>query len=123
MRIWLITHFFKIKSKSLLPLGFELITCYLNDISATISTLSTNQLIDFGINIEFFICEKNHVSKGNNFQSDVNCQRKSQWGALNCHGLTRKYLSQFRGISEIVKEFMEYIAESQLLSHNAKFNM
>jgi len=60
---------------------------------------------------------------GNNFQSYVNCQRKSHWGALNCHGLTREFLSQFRGIAEVVTEFMEYIADSPLLAHNAKFDM
>jgi len=60
---------------------------------------------------------------GNNFQSYVNCQRKSHWGALNCHGLTCSFLSQFRGIAEVVKEFMEYIADSPLLAHNAKFDM
>lgn len=60
---------------------------------------------------------------GNNFQSYVNCQRKSHWGALNCHGLTCAFLSQFRGIDEVVKEFMEYIADSPLLAHNAKFDM
>ena len=63
--------------------------------------------------------KKNHVSKRYNFQSNVNCKRKSVWGALNCHGLTRTFISQFRGIAEAVKEFMEYIADSPLLAHNA----
>ena len=40
-------------------------------------------------------------------------------GALNVHGFTRKFLSQFRGIAEVVKEFMEYIADSPLLGQNA----
>ena len=31
--------------------------------------------------------------------------------------------SQFRGIAEVVKEFMEYIADSPLLAHNAKFDI
>ena len=31
--------------------------------------------------------------------------------------------SQFRGIAEVVKEFMEYIADCPLLVHNAKFDM
>ena len=31
--------------------------------------------------------------------------------------------SQFRGIAEVVKEFMEYIADSPLLVHNDKFDM
>jgi len=60
---------------------------------------------------------------GNNYQSYVNCKRKSHWGALNCHGLTREFLSKFRGIAEVVTEFMEYIADSPLLAHNAKFDM
>ena len=47
----------------------------------------------------------------------------SHWGALNVHRLTRKFLSQFRGIAEVVKEFMEYIADSPLLAHNAKFDI
>ena len=46
-------------------------------------------------------------------------ERKCHWGALNVHGLTRKILSQFRGIAEVVKEFMEYIADSPLLGQNA----
>ena len=50
-------------------------------------------------------------------------ERNCHWGALNVHGLTRKILSQFRGIAEVVKEFMEYIADSPLLVHNAKFDM
>jgi len=44
---------------------------------------------------------------GDNFQSYVNCQRKSHWGALRCHGLTCKFLSKFRGIKEVVADFME----------------
>ena len=43
-------------------------------------------------------------------------ERKCYWGALNVHGLTCK---QFRGIAEVVKEFMEYIADSPLLGQNA----
>ena len=31
--------------------------------------------------------------------------------------------SQFRGIAKVVKEFMEYITDSPLLVHNAKFDM
>ena len=50
-------------------------------------------------------------------------ERNCHWGALNVHGLTRKILSQFRGIAEVVKEFMEYIADSPLLAHNAKFDI
>ena len=46
-------------------------------------------------------------------------ERKCHWGALNVHGLTRKILSQFRGIAEVVKESMEYIADSPLLGQNA----
>ena len=38
---------------------------------------------------------------------------------MNVHGLTRKILSQFRGIAEVVKESMEYIADSPLLGQNA----
>lgn len=60
---------------------------------------------------------------GNNYQSYVNCKRKSHWGALKCHGLTREFLSKFKGIGEVVSEFMEYIADSPLLAHNAKFDM
>ena len=59
------------------------------------------------------------MSKGNNFQSDVNCKCKSHWGALNCHGISHMFSTQFRGLAEIVKEFMEYIADSPLLAHNA----
>jgi len=60
---------------------------------------------------------------GNNYQSYVNCQRKSHWGALKCHGLTREFLAKFRSIAKVVSEFMEYIADSPLIAHNAKFDM
>ena len=36
---------------------------------------------------------------------------------------TRKFLSHFRGIAEVVKEFMQYIADSPLLAHNEKFDI
>ena len=36
---------------------------------------------------------------------------------------TCSFLSQFRGIAEVVKEFMEYIADSPLLAHNCKFDI
>ena len=45
--------------------------------------------------------------------------RKCHWGALNVHVLKRKISSQFRGIAEVVKESMEYIADSPLLGQNA----
>ena len=41
-------------------------------------------------------------------------ERKCHWGALNVHGLTCK---QFRGIAEVVKEFMEYIANEMMAAH------
>lgn len=53
----------------------------------------------------------------------LNPDRDSAPGALNVHGLTREFLSDKPKFKEVSGEFMDFIQDSPLVIHNAKFDL
>lgn len=60
---------------------------------------------------------------GNNFHIYINPQRDSEEGALRVHGLTTAFLSDKPKFADIVHAFLDYIQGSELIIHNAPFDL
>jgi DNA polymerase-3 subunit epsilon len=60
---------------------------------------------------------------GNHFHHYVNPERKSEDGALKVHGITQEFLEDKPKFREIAAEFLEYIRGSELVIHNAAFDV
>jgi len=60
---------------------------------------------------------------GNYFHQYINPQRKVEEGALNVHGISEQFLSDKPKFAEIAKPLMDYIDGSELIIHNAPFDV
>ncbi|HEX2531256.1 MAG TPA: DNA polymerase III subunit epsilon [Burkholderiaceae bacterium] len=60
---------------------------------------------------------------GNNFHSYINPERDSEEGALAVHGLTTEFLSNKPKFAEIAAELRDYIADTEIIIHNAPFDI
>tara|TARA_A100000164_G_C21788667_1_gene714699 strand:+ start:29 stop:754 length:726 start_codon:yes stop_codon:yes gene_type:complete len=60
---------------------------------------------------------------GKNFQKYLNPGRESDPGALAVHGLTSDFLKDKPKFSEIVDSFLDFIKGSELIIHNAPFDI
>jgi len=60
---------------------------------------------------------------GRKFQVYLNPDRDSEPGALLVHGLTSEFLSDKPRFVDIVAEFLAFIANAELLIHNASFDL
>lgn len=60
---------------------------------------------------------------GVTYQIYLNPDRDSDPEALRVHGLTTEFLKDKPRFAEIVDEFLEFIAGSELIIHNAKFDI
>ncbi len=60
---------------------------------------------------------------GNNFHVYLNPERDSEEGALRVHGLTTEFLSDKPKFAEIATAFIDYIQGSELIIHNAPFDV
>lgn len=65
----------------------------------------------------------NYVPTGNIFHKYINPQREVSEGAVAVHGLTLEKLKNEPLFAEVYDEFMEFIADSPLVIHNAEFDM
>ena len=65
----------------------------------------------------------NRKFTGNEYHTYINPERESDEGALRVHGLTTEFLSDKPRFSEIYKEFVDFIKGSELLIHNAEFDI
>lgn len=65
----------------------------------------------------------NHVPTGNVFHRYINPERDMPDGAFKVHGLSSEFLSDKPKFAEIVDEFLDFIAEDELVIHNAAFDM
>ncbi len=59
---------------------------------------------------------------GNHFHRYVNPGRASEEGALEVHGLTEEFLRDKPKFGDIVKELIEFVADAELIIHNAAFD-
>ena len=65
----------------------------------------------------------NRKFTGNEYHTYINPERESDEGALRVHGLTTEFLSDKPKFSEIYEEFINFIKDSELLIHNAEFDI
>ena len=65
----------------------------------------------------------NRKFTGNEYHTYINPGRDSDEGALRVHGLTTKFLSDKPRFSEIYEDLISFIKDSELLIHNAEFDI
>ncbi|QLK13862.1 DNA polymerase III subunit epsilon [Candidatus Profftella armatura] len=66
---------------------------------------------------------KNRQITGNNLHYYINPGRDSEKSALAIHGLTTKFLKNKLKFSEIVDNFLNYVSNSEIIIHNAAFDV
>jgi len=64
----------------------------------------------------------NRKLTGKFFHYYINPEREIEKGAENVHGLTLDFLKDKPKFDQIAQEFLEYIQDSELIIHNAKFD-
>ncbi|MES2488888.1 MAG: DNA polymerase III subunit epsilon [Pseudomonadota bacterium] len=77
-----------------------------------------NRVIEIGC-IEM----KNRRLTGNNFWRYVNPERDSEFGALQVHGIKNDFLLDKQKFAEIADELWAYLQGTELLIHNASFDL
>ena len=65
----------------------------------------------------------NHVPTGQVYHQYINPQMPMPQGAFEVHGLSDEFLSAKPLFSEVLSEFLEYVKGSQLIIHNAGFDV
>ena len=79
---------------------------------------SGNRVIEIGC-VEII----NRKYTGNEFHVYLNPERDSDPGALEVHGLTTEFLSDKPKFEEIYEDFIDFVKDSELLIHNAEFDI
>lgn len=83
-----------------------------------LSTKEGNRIVEIGC-VELI----DRRLTGNNFHVYINPERDSEEGALRVHGLTTAFLSTKPKFSDIANAFIDYIQGSELIIHNAPFDV
>lgn len=65
----------------------------------------------------------NLIPTGRVFHVYIDPERDMPEEAFRVHGLSREFLSQHRKFAEIVGAFVDFIADSPLVAHNAEFDV
>jgi DNA polymerase-3 subunit epsilon len=65
----------------------------------------------------------NRRKTGRTFHRYLRPDREVDWGALQVHGITNEFLAQQPRFAEIVDELIEFISGSELIIHNAAFDV
>ena len=65
----------------------------------------------------------NRKFTGNEYHTYINPDRDSDEGALRVHGLTAEFLSDKPRFAEIYEDLISFIKDSELLIHNAEFDI
>lgn len=65
----------------------------------------------------------NREITGSQYQQYINPQRESEQGALEVHGITSEFLADKPVFSRVVDEFIDYVRGSELVIHNAPFDV
>ncbi len=60
---------------------------------------------------------------GNNFHVYLQPDREIDQGAIEVHGITNEFLADKPRFADIVDEFVDYIKDSELVIHNAPFDV
>ena len=74
--------------------------------------------------IEIAAIEINNLSlTGKNFHAYINPEREIEESAFKIHGLSNEFLSDKPKFSDISEKFLDFIQDSSLVIHNAKFDL
>ena len=65
----------------------------------------------------------NHVPSNNTYQVYLNPEKDMDPGAEKVHGLTNEFLSDKPKFTEIADSFLDFIGDSNLIAHNADFDI
>lgn len=65
----------------------------------------------------------NYLPTGETFHTYINPQRDMPIEAFNVHGLSAEFLSDKPKFADIAQDFLDFIADSKLIIHNASFDM
>ena len=66
---------------------------------------------------------QNHIPTGKSYHQYINPERRVPKESTEIHGLDDKFLKNQPIFSKIVPSFLEFIAESKLIIHNASFDI
>jgi DNA polymerase-3 subunit epsilon len=66
---------------------------------------------------------ENHIQTGRNFHRYLNPEREVPDAAFRIHGLSTAFLADKPKFAAVVDEFLEFVADSPLVIHNAEFDM
>ena len=80
--------------------------------------LSGHRVVEIGC-VELF----NHIPTGKTFHAYLNPGRSVPSEAAMVHGLTDEFLADKPMFAEVVDDFLNFIADSPLVAHNASFDM
>ena len=74
--------------------------------------------------VEIGIVElSNHIKTGRFFHYYINPERESDIKAEKIHGLSKEFLSDKPKFVDIAEELIEFILDSKIIIHNAKFDL
>jgi len=65
----------------------------------------------------------NRKLTGNHYHQYINPQREIDQGAIEVHGITSEFLADKPLFEQVAAEFTEYIADAELIIHNAPFDL
>jgi DNA polymerase-3 subunit epsilon len=65
----------------------------------------------------------NHLPTGKTYHAYINPQRDMPESAYQVHGLSTEFLAEKPLFAEIARDFVDFIADSPLVIHNASFDM
>lgn len=65
----------------------------------------------------------NHMPTGRTYHQYINPKRDMPDGAFQVHGLSEEFLRDFPVFEEIADAFLDFIADSKLIIHNAGFDV
>ena len=65
----------------------------------------------------------NHMPSGNSYRQYINPERDMPIGAFEVHGLSEEFLRDHPVFPDICDAFLEFIADSPLIIHNADFDL
>lgn len=65
----------------------------------------------------------NHIPTGNNYHQYINPEREVDQGAFEVHGISNEFLAEYPVFADIADAFLEFVGDSQMVIHNARFDM
>lgn len=92
--------------------------CVLDTETTGISVAKGHRIIEIGV-VEIIDRE----ITGNNYHVYINPEREVEVGAFKVHGISSEFLQDKPKFIDINQDFLEYIDKSELLIHNAPFDV